>query len=419
MGFGRFIRRMPGLVSGVRLGRRMVAIARGVRSDKRGWALSGEVEQVALRLEDGRHRFVGYYDHSPLKLDDEDLLPVQSTCHRGWRRPSPDIAVRIEIINHKANKVVRELGETYAWNWQQGARALWLNAETVIFNIYEPVTDRYRARMVNTDGKHLGDLPIPVQELDKEGRIYSLSYEALSAIRPDYGYRNRPVEAAALENNAIEQYDPGSGSQRVLVDVSVMKSEVSSRRDGKITRAKFNHIMASPNASRLVFLFRYFLNGQRVTDLYAMSSEGGNPRLLVGDSGVSHVCWWDDQTLIATMKGAEGFGYYRVPFDSPEDAHCIWAARDGHPSRLGERHVLTDTYPDRHGLRHLLIHSIEKGDTVTLGVFAEPLLFQGGTRCDLHPSLSPSGKYIQVDCAIGHRRTVAVLENPLFNPTHA
>ena len=407
----RNIKRFPGLVALVRFVHRAIAIGRRIRSHT---GAGRDLPSAVLDLPGIRNHFVGYYDHSPFKTDDERLLLIHSTTHPAWRRPSARVPVRIELIDHEQGKVVRELGQSNAWNWQQGARALWLDSDTVVFNIYDAIQDRYRARMVSCDGTHQGDLPLPVQEVDSRGRIYGLSYEALAAVRPDYGYRNRPPGSKDMSDNAIEQFDPSTSTHRVLVNLPTLKEETEARHDRPITHAKFNHVMVSPNAGRLVFLLRYFVDGHRVTDLYEMPTEGGWPRLLMADSGVSHVCWWGDDALVATMTGAQGFGYYSLPITEP-GGKLFWAQPDGHTSRLDEEHMLTDTYPDGHALRHLLIRNLPTGQLTEVGVFAEPILFQGETRCDLHPSASPSGRYIQVDCAVGHRRAIAVVANPLFD----
>lgn len=377
-------------------------------------AVANESTPKFLKVPDRRQRFVGYYDHSPFKPDDERLLLVHSTRQPAWRRPAPNIPVHIELVNHQTGMVVRELGKSFAWNWQQGARALWLDSETVIFNVYDVATDRYRSRLVTCDGTHQGDLPIPVQEVDGRGRVYALSYEALAAIRPDYGYRNRLPHPYGLEDNAIERFDPANEEYRVLVRLSALREQTEERHRSKIKWAKFNHVMASRDSTRLVFLFRYFLDGRRVTDLYEMSADGGQPRLLLEDKGVSHVCWWGGNAVVATMSGTDGFGYYLLSIDD-QKAIRFWEQPDGHPSPIDERCLLTDTYPDQYALRRLLIRSLETEEVVEVGAFPEPLLFQGETRCDLHPSLSPSRRYIQVDCAFGHRRTVAVLPNPLLD----
>lgn len=77
-------------------------------------AVANESAPKFLKLTDRRQRFVGYYDHSPFKPDDERLLLVHSTCAPAWRRPSPNIPVHMELVNHQTGMVVRELGKSFA-----------------------------------------------------------------------------------------------------------------------------------------------------------------------------------------------------------------------------------------------------------------------------------------------------------------
>lgn len=369
---------------------------------------------VLVRVPDGSENFfVGYYDHSPFKPGCESLMLVHVTSHPAWRHPTPKVPVRIHLFDWEKGVILEELGESFAWNWQQGARALWLDEDTVIFNVYDTETDRYRAQVVGIDGKTQGFLPIPAQEVDSAGRVYSLSYEALGRIRPDYGYRNRRVALRALAKCAIEQYGISTGTHRVLVRVDTLQEEAQRRHGGKVKLAKLNHVMASPDARHLIFLFRYFVHDRRVTDLYCVCIDRIDTRLLVGDGAVSHACWWDAETVLAIMNGSAGFGYYRINL-SDASVEPVWQYADGHPSRLDGNHLLTDTYPDQYGLRRLVVRSMLDNTVTEIAAFPEPLVFQGETRCDLHPSSSPSGRWIQVDCAVGHRRTVAVLPNPLF-----
>jgi len=174
-----------------------------------------------------------------------------------------------------------------------------------------------------------------------------------------------------------------------------------------------NHLMASPSGEHLLFLFRYFRGDNRITDLYVIETATRRRWCLAHDKGVSHCCWLDNDSLLATMQTPEhGFGYYRIPLASPA-YKLLWRHADGHPTPLSDHGFLTDTYPDRRGLRHLLSVTLSPHEqTNELASFAEPLLFHGQTRCDLHPSLSASGRWIQVDMARHHHRAVGVLPMP-------
>lgn len=402
------LRKIPGLVYFVRLIRRATAIARGHFSPS---GMNNKALEIIYRDEPGNNIFVGYYDHSPFKPNDESVILIHSTRHQAWKRPSAQVPVEIQLLNWKSGKVITELGYSFAWNWQQGARALWIDDDTVVFNIYDPKRNNYYARIVSSDGSHREDLPIPVQEVDSLGRIYSLSYKALNQIRPDYGYRNHTQDQRDLDDNSIEQYNPITKYQRQLVHISDLKEEVELRNGTPITSYKFNHLMISPDANNGIFLFRYFSCGRRVTDLYGLDINQARAYLLVENARISHMCWWDSEYILATMQGPCGLGYYWVHLLT-RTVKNQWLYEDGHPSRLNDQSILTDTYPDSYGIRHLLVGSTHQKEPRKVASFPEPLLFQGETRCDLHPSLSRSGLWLQIDCAFGHRRGIAIIRAP-------
>lgn len=414
MMFRHAVKRFPLAVEGYRLLTRIIAASRGGK--RRAYAV-GLISRIQKSSGDPRSRFVGYYDHSAFNVSDENVLLVHSTAHASWRRPSPRIPVSIELFDWKEGKVQAELGQSYCWNWQQGARALWLDKTRVIFNVYDEAADCYRSEIVCSATGQKSELAIPVQEIDREGRVYGLSYEALALIRPDYGYRNRRVALRSLFDNGIDQYDPGTGYVRRILNIASLVDEAAFRHGIQPTRGKLNHIMASPDCGTIVFLFRYFLGDQRVTDLYSYDLEQNHHRLELADLGLSHACWWDSQTLVATLNGPEGFGYYFVHVGTDKRPSLICQRNDGHPSRINEEFLLTDSYPDKFGLRRLMALGIHSRQFVEIASSPEPLLFQGETRCDLHPSLSPSGRWIQFDCAVGHRRSVAVIKNPMLKDT--
>lgn len=368
---------------------------------------------AARLMPDGNNRFCGYYDHSPFNSSDERFLLTHSVRQSSWRLPSPSNAASIEIFDWRSKKIEAKLGRTYSWNWQQGARALWLDSRRVIFNVYDIKLDCYRADIVCSDSGVVEEIPVPVQEVDVKGRIYGFSYEALASVRPDYGYRNRPVDSRTLTENGVDQFDPQTNRLIRLLSISALVDDAAARHGATPVKFKLNHIMASPDANMIAFLFRYHIGQKRITDLYYFNLISQEVYLLVEDGNVSHACWWDSASLVATMNGPVGFGYYIVPVDTEHELRLICTSQDGHPSKVNNSHILTDTYPDRYGLRHLMLLKVGDGSFSELAVSPEPLLLQGETRCDLHPSLSPSGRWIQFDCAIGHMRSVAVIENPL------
>ncbi|QIB65971.1 hypothetical protein [Kineobactrum salinum] len=402
------LKSVPGIIAAVRFSKRVQQRFRRLLHHR-------NVEEVSAGqytiVDATRNMFVGYYDHSPFKPNDESLLLVHTTSHPAWKKPSPKIPVAIQLLDWKSGRIVKKLGESYSWNWQQGARATWLDADTVAFNIYDKNTNSYKARLVRASGEWVGDLPLSIQESDCNGRIYSISYEALALVRPDYGYRNHIGMKRECPESDIEMYDTRTRTKQLLLSIADLNESAALRYNVTPRHAKLNHVMAAPDGSHLVFLHRYFIGARRVTDLYVLDADGNNKYRLVEDQGVSHVCWLDEATILVTMDGVKGFGYYRVDI-ARGTSELVKPFSDGHPNPVDSSVFLTDTYPDSYGLRRLILISFREGGVTEVCVSSEPLLFLGETRCDLHPSLSPSMQWIQIDCAVGHQRCIAVVPNP-------
>ena len=58
--------------------------------------------------------------------------------------------------------------------------------------------------------------------------------------------------------------------------------------------------------------------------------------------------------------------------------------------------MITDTYADKKGWRHLYAYNVQTGKEVELAKFYEPLV-GNPARCDLHPKLSRDNNYLTVD----------------------
>ena len=360
-----------------------------------------------------RNLFCGYYDHSPFHPEDESLIVLHANSQRAWQTPSANHTTHILLVDWAKGRVVRQIGTTTAWNWQQGARAHWLSSDTIIFNLYDAKANSYRAKVVRADCSDFDVLPLPVQESDCRGIVYSISYEALSKIRPDYGYRNKGCTERDIWENRIRSYNISNGIQHEFVGVADLAPKARERHGLPIRLPKLNHVMASPSGHRLIFVFRYVVGNRRVTDLYALDISSERWSCLVPDKGVSHYCWLNNSEILATMKGEDGFGYYRINALT-KACDLIWRHSDGHPISIKNGNFVTDSYPDAYGLRNLVAIPLSNPDMAReIASFREPLLFQGETRCDLHASVSVSGKWIQIDMAKGHKRCVGIV--PLFN----
>ena len=110
---------------------------------------------------------------------------------------------------------------------------------------------------------------------------------------------------------------------------------------------------------------------------------------------VSHCNWKNSKEIIGWMhKYKSGNGYY-LHQDKKDDFRQVGKnilMEDGHPSfsKCG-RFMLTDTYPDRYRMSHLLLYDFNQQKLTTIGSFYNPTNYHDEMRCDLHPRLSNDG----------------------------
>lgn len=350
--------------------------------------------------------FFGYYDKSPWNASGTHLVYHSAPLDNGW--------VGIELVDLESGQAQR-LATTSAWNWQQGAMLQWLPGKNaVVFNAVED--GRLVAKILElADGReHL--VPMPVQTLHPDGiQALALNYRRLFALRPEYGYAVIATNFAPnqhLERDGIWHLDLFNGEPGLIVSISQL-IQISPREDMRGADHKVNHIMYSPSGKRFVFMHRWFGSRGKFSRLYvAENPNGSHLKLLMDERMVSHYCWRDDDHLLVYGRTSEqGDRYYLINVTQGTSQvvgrDVLDRHGDGHPSySCNKRWILTDTYPDKARMRHLLLYDTYTEFLTELGRFFSPWEFDGPNRVDLHPRWSPDGKMVSIDSAHeGKRRT--------------
>lgn len=375
----------------------------------------GKVRDVGLP---GITTFFGYYDKSPVSAD--GWLLCHATEIPSHQLPQPWHPVSIQVFDFRSRDLQRPVlsVETHCFNWQQGARAQWLDGDHFIFNDFDPGRQRYISRVYSVSQKtEVQRYDQPVQ--DARGRDYflSLNYRRLQTLRPDYGYINLPAldqEALArLDDDGIRYIDGPSGAARMLYSLEAV-CKISPKPIFDQAQHKVNHIMISPSGKRFIFLHRYFVENRKFDRLMLGMVDGSGLGLLCDHDMVSHCFWADDRTLLCYLRGPSGKdGYYLVDVDTATlrsfAGGSLDTMGDGHPHVHGDRFI-TDTYPDRNRMQHLMIGNWKDGSVQSLGSFYHSFRFGGQTRCDLHPRFSQDGRQVFFDSVFGGTRRLCFVE---------
>lgn len=402
-GIARVLSRVPYIKKVVKL---MYARWVFLRSKKSYRVKSSSIPD-ALTVKD-KSSFFGYYDKVPENELGMILLCVTSSNTR--RLPSAEEEIQLVVLSEEY--LVLLCVSVQAYNWQQGCRAHWLSNDLFIFNDFDKSRDCYISRVFSvSERKEVKRFDFPVQDSFSTEYFISLNYQRLRTLRPDYGYYNLPglsqKQLEDLNSDGLWRVDYESGEGRLFISLKdVCSLEPAAEFSDAIH--KINHVMISPDGSRFIFMHRYFVRGHRVDRLILADSETAELRLLSDHGMVSHCFWVDKNTILGYMRGPQRKdAYWLIDVGTGEFNRLIneelSSLGDGHPHVRGEWFV-TDTYPDKARMQHLLLGNWKTGEVLKIGEFYHGFEFHGESRCDLHPRLSYDGRKVYFDSIFNGKR---------------
>lgn len=352
--------------------------------------------------------FYGYYDKSP--ENGKGFVLACVTEDGTDKTPSLEQVVELVVFDDKGRALVRL--PVCSHNWQQGCRAQWLSDDLFVYNDFDVDALCYISRVYSIkDKKHVDSYPYPVQDAFGEEYYISLNYQRLSALRPDYGYRNLPglndEQLVDLDSDGLWKVDFSSGEAEFLFSISDVCRLVEEDKTCNALH-KLNHVLISPNGKCFVFMHRYLINGKRFDRLIWADLASGELRLLADYGMVSHCFWADDSTILGYMRGPNKKDAYwlidiKTGVFSELPCRDLDKFGDGHPHVHGDWFI-TDTYPDKARMQHLLWCNWRTGEVKEVGEFFHGFEFDGESRCDLHPRLSLDGKSVYFDSVFSGRR---------------
>jgi hypothetical protein len=257
---------------------------------------------------------------------------------------------------------------------------------------------------------------MPVYSVDRRGHAaYSLDFARLGRLRPGYGYNNiegTPQGEKCPDAPCLFKIDLTSGDVVPLLKYTDLR-RFETRESMVDAVHRINHIMVSPDGTRLMLLHRWKRGRATYTRLVTCGPDGRDLFNLLDDDMTSHCNWLDDQTIIAyARKKGMGDGYYRLT-DRTERIKPLFPAlhSDGHPCVSPDgKWVATDTYPDKRRRQHLYLCDLTSGTAREIASFHAPFKYDNDTRCDLHPRFSPDGRTVCVDAACDGRRALYAVD---------
>ena len=371
--------------------------------------LRGDVPVRAI-TKGPKHHWFGYYDK--LEFDPTGRYVLSNQVDFEHRSPQAGDTIRVGMIDLQDNDRWIELGESHAWNWQQGCMLQWLpgSRDEVIWN--DRLDRRFVSHIRNVRTGKTRTLPGPVYSVSPDAKwaVYP-DFRRLNQMRPGYGYAGVPdpfESNLAPDGAGIWRMDLKSGKQNLLLSFADAVKVPNQHSPWEPTAKHwFNHLLHSPSGDRFIFLHRWRGPKQGAgfgTRMFTANGSGKDLFVLDPYGGTSHFIWRDPQHVLAWAKHpshGEKFYLYRDKTEHVDVVGKDVMTLNGHCTYLpGNNWILNDTYPQK-DVQSLYLYEVATARRVPLGGFASAPPYRGEFRCDLHPRFSPDGKKVAIDSAHG------------------
>ena len=357
-----------------------------------------------------KFHWFGYYDK--LQFDPGGRYALGMEVDFEHRSPRPDDVIKIGMVDLEDHDRWIELGESGAWNWQQGSMLQWLpgSKSEIIWN--DRQGNRFVSHILDVKTGKKRTLPAPVYALAPDARwAVAPDFRRLNDTRPGYGYTGLPdpnQNLLAPEDTGIWRLNLRSGKQQLILSFAQAVKITDPSADWTGAKHWFNHLLVSPNGSRFIFLHRW--RGPKegkgfATRMFTANPDGTGLYVLDPFGKTSHFIWRDPRHVLAwAWHPSHGEKFYlyedrtaNVRVVAPEvmtvNGHCSYL-----PS---SRWILNDTYPDKQRNQNPYLYDTRDGRRVPLGHFHSPPEYAGEWRCDLHPRFSPDGRKVIIDSPHG------------------
>jgi len=379
--------------------------------------IADPVEQVTFGP---KHHFFGYYEKPPWNASGQLLLAHEADFND--RPPQADDSVTLGVVQLHDNNRFVALGQSRAWNWQQGSMLQWHPAnpdEWLLHN--DRRNGRFMGILRDTQGQELTTYDQPIYAVTPDGQYaYSLNFARLFIHRPGYGYAGVTDPWANdihPQSDGIHRMNLSTGESELIISLHQL-AQINPRQDMQGMFHWINHIQVAPDGRRIAFfhIWRVGDTGWRVR-LYTADTDGSKLNCLLDTDFISHYDWLDGQHIMVWAKDGDKQGNFLLCNDNDNSKKIIGEAvltEDGHCTFSPDRHwVLNDTYPDTHGMRTLMLYHWQEGKRIDLArLFSPKERWWGEIRCDLHPRWSRDGNQICIDSVHNGERQMYLIDVP-------
>jgi hypothetical protein len=376
---------------------------------------------------DGKPAYTGFFFYQCLQFDASGRYLLAMKVYFQNRLVQSADRADIGVIDLKNQFKWNKIGESTAWNWQQGARLQWRpGREEIVWNDRSDDGKHYASRVYDFRTGKKRTLPRPIYDLSPDGETaLTHDFERMKHRGTDYvGIEDKYKDQIAPNETGIWKMNMNTGNAQLIMSLRKMAEIAYPRGLPASGGLYFFREGWNPSGTRFVAFIKDPTND--LFEAYSMTENGTDVRYLYHNP--SHHSWRDDDHIIDFGKhtppggGPTRGGYFVFKDDGSGRAReTLWTVDfDGHNSYVpnsGNTWIISDTY-SLNGFQYLFLYHVPTKQFVPLAKL-KSTAGEGIHRVDLHPRLSRGGKIVSIDAThegLGRQMYVMNISQIIGNP---
>ena len=351
-----------------------------------------------------RPAYTGFWFFDGLQFDETSRYALAMKVDFQKRDVMPSDRGEIGYIDLEDDKKWTKIGETTAWNWQQGCRLTWRGkSQEILWNDRSDDGTHFVCRAYDFRSGIRRTLPRPIYDVSRDGAFaLTHDFQRMRHGGTNYvGIRDRYEGQVAPAEIGIEKMDMNDGRVELLVSLKRMNDiAFPSGYPGK-TDLYFFREGWNPSGTRFIAFLK---NADRPvnTSGWSISADGRDIRLFY--MAPSHHAWVDEETILeghhfSTYKD-DGSGKprhvaevdKRVNFDTNVLPDGKWFLLDTYPLD-GYQHVLL-----YHRTSRLFVPLAKLKTPPQWGPFTAWISMPAPAGMDVRCALTPRKKVLDGKC---------------------
>jgi hypothetical protein len=360
--------------------------------------------------------YTGFWFFDGLQFDETGRYALAMKVNFHGREVTPADRGEIGYFDLHDNNRWTTIGETTAWNWQQGCRLTWRGGSNeILWNDLADDGSHFVCRAYDFRTGARRTLPRAIYDVSRDGAFaLTHNFERMRHGKSTnyVGISDRYEGQIAPAEIGIEKMDMNTGQVEFLISLQRMaKIAFPDGYKGK-TNLYFFREGWNPSGTRFIAFLK---NADRpvLTSGWSISADGQDVRYFYNIP--SHHAWLDDDTMLEGRY----FTIYKDDRSGKGQRVADVGSVDFDPTVLpGGQWFLLDTYPLQ-GVQHVVLYHRPSKLFVTLAKLKNTAQVGTDYRVDIHARTTRDGRTVCIDAThegLGRQMYLIPIGQILDNP---